>query len=387
MFYILLIIVLLLHYWVNRFKLTGLSFFVWSYLIGFHIGAIYIDDSASSAFNLFIILSSLFLIAVLLGAALIEKFGNFNVVSIYLYHSLFEFPDELTFLQKRRLIIVVIMSFVVGSYYFRYGIPFFSSDPNLARFKAVSGATPFLFMLTFLAPMFLAVLLSNMTRVSKSIGYMVSVFTAFLTGFRSAPAKLLLAIYIASRGTLSLRLIRDSFLFLLLLVVIFAVTYSKFWWLDFETVLNRVIDRVFLVNIHNSLYVIELYNHIHLMGDGLLMDMSNYFPSGKSTFGEHINQYIYGYESGVSINPSFTILWADFGWGYLVVSFCLGVVIQLFDKIHSIIKLNSKENIIWVFFILTLGLAMSGNPYAKNLYYTLPMIFYIVVARKFILLR
>lgn len=386
MFYMFLIFIAMLLYFVNRFKFSTVSFFVWIYLITFHIGIVFFDleEYQEAKTNEFILLSSLFIIFVLLGALFTKKINNLNFISLSIYKNFIEMPDKLNRLQYFNLWIVIIATFVLGFYYFRFGIPIFSDNPNMARFYAVSGATPFLFLLSYLAPMYLIVALLNRSFYLKITGVIFSVLIGFLTGFRTAPAKLLLAIFYSNFSNTKPKIVKTSIVLFIIAFVIFAVSAIKFPWLSTEEVMHKVVERVFLINIDNSLYVLDLFSEIdHFYGYALWMDLSNYVSNGLDTFGVWINMQFRGYDAGVSINPSFTIIWADFGWFYLIISFVLGAGLQLVDKLHYLTTLNRNEVVLWSFFSLTLAFACT-NPYAKNLYYVLPMMLYLFVTRKFI---
>lgn len=390
MFWFFFLVVLVILWRVSRFRFGAVFIFSSLYIVSYYIGIPYyisVEDLDDEKSTVLISSASLFIVSFLLGAYLVEKSVNFDFIGRLVYRALISFPERLSKYKKLRICIVIFFGVLVGSYYFRYGIPYFSSSPDEARFRAVAGATPFFFLLTYLSPMYICLLVDSRGWILKSLTYMVVLAVSFFTAFKSAPAKLVIAYIMSKENYYSPKIVVKVVSFILLLIIFYVITMLKYSNMTGGEVWRNVLFRLFYVNIQNAVYVLEEFNYEEgfLWGGAFLMDLANYLPGGGDTFGVWVNKQLYGYEN-VSANPSFTVVWADIGWFLFIPMFLMGGVFQSIDKIMKKICTNRNEKIIWAFFVLTLGFC-STNPYAKNFYYTLPFVIYLFVTRRFILLR
>lgn len=389
MYYSLLTITLIMLWYVTRFRLNAVlffsGFFIFSYLLG--VPRYFEISLQSKEIELRYIFSAFLYVNSFICGAFVSQNINTSYITGFIYQYFISINLSFSPTEKLKIWLVVFISFLIGCYYFRYGIPMLSSNPNNLRFKAAAGASPMLFMLTTLMPIYLFIAVEYKSKFLVAITYVLVLILCFLTAYRTAPAKILIASFIKKENYYRPSLLKKAFALVFLISLFFYITMQKFSDFSLEEVIDRVIDRLFIVDIGNSLFVIKIFPNYQpfMYGEAFWMDASRYIPNGLETFGLWMNKMIFGYD-GVSSNPSFTVLWADWGYFLFLPMFILGFIVNCFDKVNKNYELNVNEKIIWSFAVVVIGMS-STSPYTKTLYYTIPMFIYFFLVNNFIKTR
>lgn len=373
---------------VTRFRVGAVMLFFVIFLVCYAIGVPrYIEVNhvpGDVAWRLQVV-TLVFEFSFLTGALFAKVVPLWRSASDCFYRLFVRYPEKISDVLTLRLCCVSIFAFAVGCYYFRYGIPLVASQPDKARFLAAAGATPFLFVFSYLAPLSLVLAGTRFGRKGQALALLVGIALSVLTAFRSAPARLIVAGMISFDDQSKLNIVPKFLAGTCIVLVFIALTAAKFSFMTPLELWDAIVDRLFLVNIRATEFVVGHFPESDSFGLGriLWMDASSYIPNGEPKFGEWVNGEIFAYEN-VSSNPSYTVLWAD--WGYLLVvpTAFLGWALQLFDRIPVTRKLNRAENVNWSFLMVTLAFVGTG-PYAKTLYYVLPMLMFMYATRLFVI--
>lgn len=359
--------------------------FVQAYLIGIIYTTIYNPYNISMSYDklvIFNIIPNLYLITFSFGTFVSRIINKFNKSEIEFFNISDYFIEEDRTSVYVVNFIAIVLSLILGAFYFRNGIPLLETNKELSRVAAIRGGGYYFLAITLLIPLF-SLIGYYYSKIYKNKYLNKFYILTILTGivmmifslFKSPLARLILILFTFRMLFYKKKVRIDKIVLLMLTLIIIIFTFILVNKRELSTSVDYLIKRLFLINSYDLYHVFTLFPEKidFLHGKGLLMDIKALAPGPSISFDGWMYSIIYPNYFQGGINSSIGELWAELGWGSLFIGFIWGYILERVF-INFIRKPQTISNVLFYsFLVFGLGNTSAGLT-SKTFSFVLPLL-------------